>query len=184
MKSLWKKATKGFTLIELMIVVAILGILAAVAIPSFIRYMRRAKTTEAVDKLAYMYRSSSTYVTAERGARAVGATAVQDPQFPGSQTITPSTVPSGARVVTPASAWDLPTWNALSFAITDPHYYAYEYTSSGSGSGSSAPASFTARAMGNLDGDSVNSTFERAGRLGTKGDVEGSMGIYMISEVE
>jgi type IV pilus assembly protein PilE len=46
------KAESGFTLIEMMITVAIVGILAAVAVPSYSKYVRRAKVQEATTALA------------------------------------------------------------------------------------------------------------------------------------
>ena len=57
------KAKKGFTLIELMIVVAILGILAAIAIPTYMDYTKRAKVSEAVSLLAGMANAIAEYHT-------------------------------------------------------------------------------------------------------------------------
>ena len=50
-----KKLSKGFTLIELMIVVAIIGILAAIAIPNFLKFQARAKQSEAKTNLKALY---------------------------------------------------------------------------------------------------------------------------------
>ena len=45
---MYKQAQKGFTLIELMIVIAIIGILAAVAVPQYTQYTKRAKFSEVI----------------------------------------------------------------------------------------------------------------------------------------
>lgn len=55
------QSQKGFTLIELMIVVAIIGILAAIAIPNFLQYQAKSKQSEAKTNLGGIYTSEIAY---------------------------------------------------------------------------------------------------------------------------
>src|SRR5262245_11322032 len=55
------KGQKGFTLIELMIVVSIIGILAAIAIPNILRYQAKSRQSEAKTSLSAIFVSETAY---------------------------------------------------------------------------------------------------------------------------
>ena len=61
LQKLRKNNQKGFTLIELMIVIAIIGILAAIAIPNFLAYRTKGQNAAAVSAAKNFYQSAIAY---------------------------------------------------------------------------------------------------------------------------
>src|SRR5262249_39171740 len=159
-----KRIRNGFTLIELMIVVAIIGILAAVAIPAFMKYIRRSKTVEASMNVRKLFDSSVAYYESEH-ANATGG--ILPRQFPTSNAITPAASCCGAggvggKCVPAPTNFAGTTWSALNFSVDDPFYFQYQYDWNGS---FDTAATFAAWAFGDLDCDTILSTYQRFGSV-------------------
>jgi len=171
-----RRRSAAFTLIELMIVVAIIGILAAVAIPAFMRYIRNAKTTEATVNLRKIFDGAAAYYSDEHSNRAGN---ILDRQFPASVTSTPAAsgcVNGESKKIAPdANLWRQPTWVAVNFGIDDPFMFQYDFESVGTGVGSA----FTAGAHGDLDCNGILSTFERVATIDNHNNFSGGgQGIF------
>ena len=151
----------GFTLIEIMIVVAIVGVLSAIAIPNLLRYQLRARSTEAGVNLKAISVAEEAYWSEFGTYVSSGATV-------------PAVMPGARSVVFPSNAG----FDALGWAPEGSVYFQYRINAD-NGGGTGALLRYTAEAAGDLDEDGTPSYWGYVrpginGVLGIPGQIPGS----------
>jgi len=150
-----KRNDGAFTLIEILLVVAIVGILASIAIPNFLRYQLRARTSEAATNIAAIALSQKTFF-AENGRYVNSAAPV------------PATIPGNVR-----AAWTgSPAFSELGWDPEGAVFFQYRMNADAVGRGR-----FTIEAAADLDTNGAPAFFgyvHPSGGAGIDGQLPGS----------
>ena len=134
------RSKKGFTLIELMIVVAIIGILAAIAIPNFLRFQAKSKQSEAKTNLGGIFTAETAYNAEHDGFADLNAIS----WAPTGTARYRYTMGVAANDLGNVAGVTLATWGTAPWGGTPTPAFS-----------NATPRSFTAGAQGNVDTDAT-----------------------------
>jgi hypothetical protein len=150
----------GFTSIELMNFLGLAAVLSAIGMYALARYVRHAKTVEAISSVTSLAGASAEYYNSSDATQPTGAspTAVHAMRhFPPSSHVPVPEDPlsvRGHRYQSNLADWAASPWRELRFSIVQPQCYQYSFEADGAG----ATAKALVSAQGDLDGDGVRSS--------------------------
>lgn len=169
-------------MIQTAALIALLGSVVAVGVPTFMRTVQRSKVAEASTELERLYQATATYYSANHGTTPTVTHCIPAPAGP--TPTTPSVNSVDVNFAAESETGSL-SWKALGYQPDGPIRYSYAFVPEAVGCDERAYGALaTLRAHGDLDGDGALSVFERRVSVNREHEVSGGDVLLMRNRIE